>query len=198
MDKLELLYDHYKETYEILTHQIKQRNKMFVFSFIVSCVVLLFAFDPAEYRNLLFGYIYDQFSIDLSSQFFVLQTFLWIVLLYVTLRYSQAFVNIERTYSYLDSLERKIHELSQVDFDREGGHYARNFSLPSKYSNYIYKFIFPAVSVMIAVIKIISEYYISTTWYLFVVDSIICVAYIVLWVFHTIYATRPRLSTQVA
>lgn len=192
MDKLELLYDHYKETYEILTHQIKQRDKMFVLSFIFSCVALLFAFDPAEYRNLLFGYIYDQFSIDLSSQFFVLQTFLWIVLLYVTLRYSQAFVNIERTYSYLDSLERKIHELSQAEFDREGGHYARNFSLPSKYANYVYKFIFPVISVMIAVVKIISECHISAIAHLLFVDFIICFAYILLWIFHVIYVVKTN------
>lgn len=192
MDKLELLYDHYKETYEILTRQIKQRDRMFIISFIISCVLLLFAFDPAEYRNLLFGYIYNQFSVDLSNQFFVLQTFLWTVLLYVTLRYSQVFTNIERTYSYLNSLEEKIRELTQVDFDREGGHYARHFSLPSKYANYIYKFIFPAVSISIAIIKIISEFYIFTAWWLLLIDFIICAAYIVLWIFHTIYAIKTN------
>lgn len=105
MNILELLYDHYKDTCEKLEKQIHQRNKNFAFSFLITCVLLLFAINPAEYRDLMFEYIRTEFSIDLSSQFFVIQTLLWAVLLYETMRYSQVFANIERTYDYINALE---------------------------------------------------------------------------------------------
>ena len=96
MDKLELFYDHYKETFVVISEQIKQRNKKFILVFILLFILLLFTFKPNEYSNIIFDFINNQYSIDLSSQFSVLQTFLWLALFYETLRYSQTIVYIER------------------------------------------------------------------------------------------------------
>ena len=192
MNILELLYDHYKDTCEKLEKQIHQRNKNFAFSFLITCVLLLFAINPAEYRDLMFEYIRTEFSIDLSSQFFVIQTLLWAVLLYETMRYSQVFANIERTYDYINALENKISNLSSQHFDRESGHYSSHFSLPLRYANYVYKFIFPAFSLMVALLKIISEFVIINNGLFLTIDSILCLAYILLVVFHIIFAVKTN------
>lgn len=190
MDSLELLYDHYKDTFELLTERLKQRDKKFVFSFIISSVLVLLTFNPDEYQCIIVGYVSKQYSVDLTNQFAVLQTFLWVALLYETLRYSQAVVNIERTYVYLDSVEKRISELSSEKFDREVRDYAVNFRLASKYANFIYKYIFPVFSIVVALLKIISEFKNTSAWYFMVIDLILCIAYIVLWVFHSIFTIK--------
>lgn len=190
LETLDLVYDHYKETFAILSEQIKQRNKKFVFIFLISCILLLFAFSPDEYGNLVFGYIYEQYSIDLSNQFAIIQTFLWVILLYETLRYSQAFVYIEREYKYIDTLESKISELSDTSFDRESKDYDDNFSMISKYTNIIYKYLFPLFSIVVAILKIISEWVHLNIWYFSLIDTFLCIAYLLLWIFHSYYAIK--------
>lgn len=190
MEQLDLIYDHYKETFVIISEQKHQRNKKFVLTFLIAFVLLLFTFNPNEYSGLIFGYIKEQYSIDLTNQFVVIQTFLWITLLYETLRYSQAVVYIEREYKYIDSLEVKISELSQFSFNREGQNYSNNFSIISNYANLIYKYLFPIFSVAVATLKIISEFKYLNIWYFLLIDTIIYIAYIFLWVFHSYFVIK--------
>lgn len=190
MEQLDLIYDHYKETFAIISEQIKQRNKKFVFTFIIAFTLLLFTFKPNEYSNLIFGYVYEQYSIDLTDQFIVIQTFLWIALLYETLRYSQAMIYIEREYKYIASIESKISEKSGVSFNREGDNYSNDYPLISKYINLIYKYLFPSFSVAVATLKIISEYRYINIWYFLLIDTVLYIAYILLWIFHLHYVIK--------
>lgn len=190
MNTLDLIYDHYKETFAIISEQIKQRNKRFVFTFIIAFIMLLFAFSPDEYSSLIFGFINKQYSIDLKSQFIVIQSFLWIALLYETLRYSQTIVYIEREYQHIELLETKISELSQFPFDREGQGYANNYPMISNYTNIIYKYVFPLFSTIVATLKIVSEYTHFNIWYFLIIDTVIYATYIMLWIFHSYYVFK--------
>lgn len=125
MDNLELFYDHYKETFVVISEQTKQRDKKFVLVFILLFILLLFTFNPIEYSNIIFNFINEQYLLDLSNQFSVIQTFLWLALFYETLRYSQSMVYIEREYKYIDYLEEQITELSKITFNREGKDYTK-------------------------------------------------------------------------
>lgn len=190
MEQLDLIYDHYKETFIIISEQKHQRDKKFVLTFLIDFVILLFAFNPNEYSGLIFNYIKEQYSIDLTNQFIVIQTFLWITLLYETLRYSQAVVYVEREYKYIKSLESKISDLSQFSFNREGQDYSNNFAIISNYTNIIYKYLFPIFSVTVATFKIISEFKYLNIWYFLLIDTIIYIAYILMWVFHSYYVIK--------
>lgn len=75
MDNLELFYDHYKETFVVISEQTKQRDKKFVLVFILLFILLLFTFNPIEYSNIIFNFINEQYLLDLSNQFSVIQTF---------------------------------------------------------------------------------------------------------------------------
>lgn len=190
MEQIDLIYDHYKETFAIISEQNKLRNKRFVFTFVIAMVLLLFTFNPVEYSGLIFGYIKEQYSIDLTNQFVVIQTFLWITLLYETLRYSQAVVYIEREYKYISSLEAHITTLSQFSFNREGQNYSNDYPIISNYANLIYKYLFPIFSVAVATLKIISEFKYLNIWYFLLIDTIIYIAYIFLWVFHSYFVIK--------
>lgn len=145
MDNLELFYDHYKETFVVISEQTKQRDKKFVLVFILLFILLLFTFNSIEYSNIIFNFINEQYLLDLSNQFSVIQTFLWLALFYETLRYSQSMVYIEREYKYIDYLEEQITELSKITFNREGKDYTKNYKSISKFTNFCYKYFFSFV-----------------------------------------------------
>lgn len=190
MDKLELFYDHYKETFVVISEQIKQRNKKFILVFILLFILLLFTFKPNEYSNIIFDFINNQYSIDLSSQFSVLQTFLWLALFYETLRYSQTIVYIEREYKYIDYLEKKITKISKETLNREGGDYSKNFKPISIFTNGCYKYFFPLFSLIVSSLKIKSEYSVQNMLYFLIIDTIIFIVYFILWIVHSFYVIK--------
>lgn len=190
MDKIDLLYDNYKETFVIISEQIQQRNKKFVLVFILLFILLLFTFNPTEYSNIIFNFIKNQYSIDLSSQFSVLQTFLWLALFYETLRYSQSIVYIEREYKYIKYLEKRISKISKVKFNREGTNYSNNYQSISKFTNICYKYLFPLFSLSAASLKIKSEYSVQNIMCFLVIDTIIFIVYFLLWIVHSYYVIK--------
>ena len=187
MDNLELFYDHYKETFVVISEQIKQRDKKFVFVFILLFILLLLTFNPIEYSNIIFGFINNQYSIDLSNQFSVLQTFLWLALFYETLRYSQSIVYIEREYKYIDYLEKIITKISKETLDREGGNYSKHYKPISIFTNSCYKYFFPLFSLTVAILKIKSEYSVQNMLCFLIIDTIIFIVYFILWIVHSYY-----------
>lgn len=156
----------------------------------MSFVLLLFTFSPNEYGNLVFSYINEQYSLDLTRHFNVIQTFLWIALLYETLRYSQSLIYIEREYNYIGSLEEQLSQLTSFKFNREGQDYSDNYPVISNYTNIIYKYLFPLFSIIVATLKIKSEYKYLNTWYWLIIDTFLYIAYIYLWFFHSFYVIK--------
>ncbi len=190
MDNLELFYDHYKETFVVISEQTKQRDKKFVLVFILLFILLLFTFNPIEYSNIIFNFINEQYLLDLSNQFSVIQTFLWLALFYETLRYSQLMVYIEREYKYIDYLEEQITELSKITFNREGKDYTKNYKSISKFTNFCYKYFFPLFSLVVASLKIKSEYSTPNILCFLIIDTVIFVGYFILWSTHSYYVIK--------
>ncbi len=184
MEKLELIYDHYKETFSLLMDKIKQRDRMFVLTFILSIINLLLAVNPDTYGGLFIYIINKKYSIDLMNYFMVIQTFLWIVLIYVTMRYSQAVVYIERTYKYIHIVEKKISKIAHTSFNRESKNYLNNYPIISNIINLIYKYIFSSFAIITSIIKIKTEYKSPNVWYLLIIDTILFITYFVIWVYH--------------
>jgi hypothetical protein len=72
MDKTELLYDHYKETFSIIKETIIQRNRFFVMVFLVMTLQFLFALSPDSVSYLIICIIQKQYKIDISNQMSIL------------------------------------------------------------------------------------------------------------------------------
>lgn len=118
MDKIELLYDHYKETFAIIKGSLGQRNRFFVLVFLVITLQFLFATSSESISFLIITAIQAKYKIDISGQMSIIQSLLWLVLLYLTMRYYQVNVYVERQYNYIHSLEQDIENRVQVKFDR--------------------------------------------------------------------------------
>lgn len=116
------LYDHYKDTCQTQHAACSLRNKFFLALPVLVFVLGAFTFDPQGCEKaaaaVLAGY---GFNLSVSGR--VMQTLLWVGVLYTYIRYLQLMTTIEREYLYLNKLE---HELKRqgCPIDREGSDYS--------------------------------------------------------------------------
>lgn len=187
MDKIELLYDHYKETFAIIKGSLSQRNRFFVLVFLVVTLQFLFATSAESISFLIITVIQEKYKIDISDQMSIIQSLLWLVLLYLTMRYYQVNVYVERQYNYIHSLEQDIENKAQVKFDREGGDYLSNYPKMNSFMDILYKWIFPIIYCFIICYKIIGEFLISKIGFLMLLDIVLFLACFILTILYLIF-----------
>ncbi len=189
MDKRELLYDHYKETFEIIQNMIDKRNKYFVFCFIISFIQLILAFIP-DTLYVVKNFIYNQYSIDIKNYFAVIQIFVWIIQDYTYLKYSQMCVEIERKYNYIHSLESRISNSIKAKFDRESKDYLNKYPFISKVTNFIYRYFSAVVLIIVSFVKIIQEILLTSTLFFKITDSFLFVLYLFILFSHLFFVVK--------
>ena len=116
MDKVELLYDHYKDTFSHIKESLNQRNSFFVKVFLTMSLQFLFAMSPESIISLITLIINNKYEVDITEQTSIIQCLLWITLLYFTIRYYQTTVYIERQYKYIHNIESTISDLIETKF----------------------------------------------------------------------------------
>jgi hypothetical protein len=166
MEKLDVLYDHYKETFSLSSEAQKKRSIFFV-SLVISIMVLfLFLIDSNGVITTISEYLKNNFSVALSIRTAIIQTFVWVIVLYLFMRYFQTNIYIERQYSYIDQLEQEISkELQSNIFARESKNYLQKHPMVLDIINFIYKWIFPVLGILLITFKIIFEWIQKTIQY---------------------------------
>ena len=158
MNELELLYDHYKETDELRRNAQSKRDK----SFLCVCILEAFSFflliKPQETLVIFCDSINRQFEINISLGLGVLQTLLWILVIYVTIRYIQSILCVERLYLYQDKLEKKLSKEIRKTISREGDSYTENYPMVSNFIELFYKMFCPILFLMINSVHIYREW----------------------------------------
>ena len=101
MDKLELYYDHYKETCSLNKEAQSRRNKNYVVLCVLEALSFLFLIKPETVLEVFSTGINAQFNTVLVLGNGVLQTLLWILIVYAMIRYCQDTIYIERRYIYI-------------------------------------------------------------------------------------------------
>ncbi|MCK4635986.1 MAG: hypothetical protein KAT32_03910 [Candidatus Moranbacteria bacterium] len=157
--KLEILYDHYKDTSLNVKEYIKQRDKIFVFLIIVIFILFLQLSFSNQSLSALNKFIENKigFNFYFSEEFF--NGVLWFILFSFLLRYSQINVLINRQYDYLHSVEDCICiKASKKNYIRREGHeYLKNYPFLSEWAHIVYTWIFPILLIFILFIKIVME-----------------------------------------
>lgn len=192
MDKTNLLYDHYKETYSILKENIIQRNHFFLMVFFVMALQFLFAASPKSISSLIVNIIQKRYEINIDSQISVIQSFLWFVLLYVTMRYYQLSVYIEKTYHYISIIESDITDLVQIRFDRESGNYLLNYPKMNDFIDILYKWIFPIIYCMVIFYKIVMEYKTSALRLQLILNTVLFISCFALTILYLCFLHEKR------
>lgn len=187
MDKVELLYDHYKETFSRIKEILNDRNHFFVMVFIVIAIQFLFATSSDTISSVIISFIQEKYKIDISAQMSIIQSLLWLILLYFTMRYYQINVYVERQYNYIHSLEKDIAREAAVKFDREGGDYLSNYPKMNSFMDILYKWVFPIIYCLIICYKIVTEYTTSTLNFLLILNTILFLSCFVLTILYLIF-----------
>lgn len=187
MDKVELLYDHYKDTFSQIKESLNQRNSFFVKVFLTMTLQFLFAMSPESIISLITLIINNKYEVDITGQTSIIQCLLWITLLYFTIRYYQTTVYIERQYKYIHNIESTISDLIETKFDREGGDYLHDYPLMNDMIDKLYKWVFPIMYCLVVVVKIISEYYYDRLGLPLAFDTIVFLTCFILTILYLIF-----------
>jgi hypothetical protein len=187
MDKNELLYDHYKDTYSLHLEAKKRCNVSFVMLCIGITLLFCFLLDPVRVFESIYEMIKDYFSFELPFKSAIIQSFVWVMVFYLFIRYFQTSIYIERQYKYLEELENTISRSYEIKFDRESKSYENNYPLILSVIWIIYVWLFPILSIVIISLKICLEFINKVNIMSLIFDTIIAFLIIVLNIFYLIF-----------
>jgi len=163
--KIDILYDHYKDTFENLKIYLQRRNN---YTFI--CLVLIAAISfqilnttqTTDISNELIKKNIGNIIIDFSY----INNVLTFALLWTVIMYFQINFLIEKHYKYIKEIENNLsNQLKPFEISREGKNYLNHYPWLSSVVHLIYTIIFPFTLVAVAIIKWATEKnQLSTPW----------------------------------
>lgn len=178
MKKLDLYYDHYKETFKLSKEAQQQRNKSFIGLCVLEAFSFLLLIRPEKALKIFLESINSELEMSLSLSNTILQTLLWVLITYVLIRYCQDVLYVERQYLYLDKLEKEISScMNGSPFDREGESYLENYPMVLNFIDLFYKMAAPVMFLMINLLHIYQEWHMTEKLtYALLCDTVLCAA----------------------
>ena len=159
MDALEVLYDHYKETFGLSKEAQGRRNKSFVILCVLEALSFLLLIRPEMAFELILKGINNDIVTPLQLSNTIIQTLMWLLIVYVMIRYIQDMLYVERQYVYLNNLEKKISNLTATSiFSREGENYQKNYPMVLNFIDLFYKMLMPILFAVINIVRIYVEW----------------------------------------
>jgi len=183
MDNNGILYDHYKDTVNIVKNEENKRNKMFIVILIHLIILFFISIKPESIYNTISELLKENFKTGFYFSINVIQIMVMISMLYCTIRYYQINIHIDKTYVYIHKIEEDIAGMVCEDFSREGKSYLTNYPKTLDCIYYSYKYFFP----LIYVIALISRVIINRTWHDWKIKLIEVIITLILIVLNALY-----------
>lgn len=98
MDKVNIMYDHYKETCLLQRDREQYRNKLFIILCILILILMLMTFSPDSIYANIKELILNMWKINIKIELLIIELFIWFLLVYITIRYYQLNSTIEKNY----------------------------------------------------------------------------------------------------
>lgn len=156
--KLQLLHDHYKDTFFYIQKYIKLRDRLFLFILIVATLMLFHIYSPSESGEAVSQFITKKLELKPPIDITFIGSIIWFGLLSLVVRYFQAVVHIERQYKYIHQIEEQLSvEYANKAFIREGKSYLNDYPLFSSWAWILYTIVFPALLIVLVIVKIVGE-----------------------------------------
>lgn len=195
--QLDILHDHYKDTFTRLRESEQARDRLFLWLIALFAVLIVETSYPAAVGASL-GKV-TILSADLSLEALPLPALLnatWVLALVITLQYCRTTVGVNRQYPYLHALERRISPaLGGGDlYQREGKVYLDRYQLLLDVAWFAYGIGFPVIAICAACVLAASEWLrLSYPLLHLLFDALLCVA-IVTVLF--LYRVQPALALK--
>ena len=180
MEAVDIIYDHYKETCEIMRQEIKRRWQLTLTIIISMLFLSLLIVDEEEGMGIIKGYLSNQFGEGVIFKFKYINTTVIYTYLVIVMAYYQKNIQIERLYGYIHKVEA---QLDQFGVTREGEEYLHCYPFMLTLVDRIYKWLFPALIGFVAIFKITVEEVSGIFWMnliavcLIVVLSVLYISY---------------------
>lgn len=159
MHTVEILYDHYKETFKLSKEAQTRRNKSFIILCILEAISFLLLIRPEKALEIFLTTINKELDVTLELSNTILQTLLWILITYTMIRYIQDMLYIERQYVYLNKIEKQISQsISLKLFEREGENYLNEYPMVLNFIDLYYKMLIPILFMIINSVRIYKEW----------------------------------------
>lgn len=157
--KLTVLNDHYNNTVADFKKLGKSRELNFI-SILVFLGIMAFQYvSPSQSQSVLVQAAQKKLEVDAAISINVISSLIWFALLYVTVRYFQSVINIEKQYNYTHQLERELSGYYKGKaFTREGKAYLNNYAIFSDWVHIVYWYIFPLLFIAAITVKIVGEW----------------------------------------
>lgn len=194
MEKQEVIYDHYKETCEICRNCEKERNKLFTIVCVLLTILFLLIIAESNAMWMLHAWIKEKYDYDLTLSVDTIQSLIWMLLLYFTIRYYQQCISIERLYHYVHDIENRISIELNFDITREGKNYLQKYPWVSNFIWIIYTVIFPALYLVLIVTKIGVELYTRIWEWNLCINIILGICDFALTLLYVIFLHKDRIK----
>jgi len=151
--KLEIFYDHYKDTFEIQKTYLQRRNNYSLIALLL-LVVLSFQISNPEQTVQISNEIIKQHIGEISINFAFINSLLLFAFLWIIIMYFQINLIIDRYYKYIQDIEKKLSEnLTPFEISREGKTYLKQYPWISYLVHRIYTIAFPLTLILVACVK---------------------------------------------
>ncbi len=177
---LDVLHDHYKDSFSHIREREKQRDRLFLVLIGLFALLSLQILYPADFGGALGPLKVSGAEVDLGAlPLPALLSASWVFTFAIALRYCQVSINVERQYPYLHALEEKISAaIGDRDlYQREGQAYLQNYPLFSDWAWFCYVFLFPAIVALATLALSIGEWaMLPHHWLYKLLDSVVAAA----------------------
>jgi hypothetical protein len=156
--KLEVLNDHYKDTYKCIEDLRNRRDKYLLYILVVIIFMLFQLIFPKDAEETISQLIISKLSIANPIDVSFLISVIWLIMAALEIRYFQTIIQLERQYDYFHHLENVISKIYRGNaFTREGTTYLSTYCLFSNWAWFIFTILFPVLFLMIIIITITTE-----------------------------------------
>jgi len=166
VEKLELTYDHYKETVARNNEAQSKRNKLFVILCVFNIASFIMLLFPVQLIDGVIAFVESQYEISVEVSISFFYSIAWIAVTYTLVRYFQTMIYIERQYKYIHLLEQEIgSQLECTYFNRESKLYMDSYPKALDLVHMFYTWIIPLLIIVVNLLRIILEFPSSmSTW----------------------------------
>lgn len=188
MEGVEVLYDHYKDTFEQQKRYLAKRDHLTVLLLICAILLIGLIFDPNYISCKLNAVIKAQVN-NLVFDFEFINTGLIIAFFWFTLQYYMVVLQIEKMYKYLDQCEASLCAgYTEFKINREGAYYLKSYPWMKTLADRFFVLGIPIGFITLSVCKIINEWcWISNLHYIYIIFLFLTSLYSLLYISNRVF-----------
>jgi len=183
---LDIIYDHYKDTFQYLSKYIKQRDRYFFYLMTITTLVILFLHNSNNFSKIINTLLQHKFDKIINIDIRIINTFLIFSFLAIIIKYIQVNLLIENQYIYISKLEDEINtKIYKNTIQREGKSYLKNYPIVKNIIHFCYTIIIPSFLILTIFFKLKQEFIINNEFNLFIIiDTLICIIALIIIIFY--------------